>query len=77
MLDHQRVTRSFDELEVELLDGDEKTLRRLEKALRRAGAADGESRPKVFQALDLDFHADVAEPQEDASVRRDAPRPRA
>ena len=56
VLDHQRVTRSFDELEVELLDGDEKTLRRIEKELRRAGAADGESRPKVFQALDLDFH---------------------
>ncbi len=55
VLDHQRVTRSFEELEVELLDGDEKTLRRLEKALRRAGAGDGESRPKVFQALDLDF----------------------
>ena len=29
VLDHQRVTRSFEELEVELLDGDEKTLRRL------------------------------------------------
>ena len=67
VLDHQRVTRSFDELEVELLDGDEKTLRRLEKALRRAGAADGESRPKVFQALDLDFHPDVTDPPEDAS----------
>jgi len=67
VLDHQRVTRSFDELEVELLDGDEKTLRRIEKALRRAGADDGESRPKVFQALDLDFHPDVPEPPEDAS----------
>ena len=67
VLDNQRVTRSFDELEVELLDGDEKTLRRIEKALRRAGAADGESRPKIFQALDLDFRADVAELQEDAS----------
>ena len=55
VLDHQRVTRSFEELEVELLDGDEKTLRRLERALRRAGAADGETRPKVFQALDLEF----------------------
>ena len=46
VLDHQRVTRSFDELEVELLDGDEKTLRRIEKALRRAGAADGETPPE-------------------------------
>ena len=35
----QRVTRSFDELEVELLDG--------------------ESKPKVFQALDLDFHPEA------------------
>ncbi|MDX6440093.1 MAG: hypothetical protein QOF45_2676 [Gaiellaceae bacterium] len=67
VLDHQRVTRSFEELEVELLDGDEKTLRRIEKALRRAGAADGERRPKVFQALDLDFHAEPGDEPEDAS----------
>lgn len=67
VLDHQRVTRSFEELEVELLDGDEKTLRRIEKALRRAGAADGESRPKVFQALDLDFQAEPVEQPDDAS----------
>lgn len=68
VLDHQRVTRSFEELEVELLDGDEKTLRRLEKALRRAGAADGESRPKVFQALDLDFRADSPEAEKDTTA---------
>ena len=67
VLDHQRVTRSFEELEVELLDGDEKTLRRIEKELRRAGAADGERRPKVFQALDLDFQAEPADEPDDAS----------
>ena len=67
VLDHQRVTRSFEELEVELLDGDEKTLRRIEKELRRAGAADGESRPKVFQALDLDFQPELADEPDDAS----------
>jgi CHAD domain-containing protein len=67
VLDHQRVTRSFEELEVELLDGDEKTLRRIEKELRRAGAADGESRPKVFQALDLDFQAEPVDGPDDAS----------
>lgn len=67
VLDDRRVTRSFDELEVELLDGDEKTLRRIEKALRRAGAGDGENRPKVFQALDLDFQPESPEPPEDAS----------
>lgn len=67
VLDHQRVTRSFEELEIELLDGDEKTLRRIEKELRRAGAADGESRPKVFQALDLDFQAEPVDGLDDAS----------
>ena len=39
VIDEQRAPRSFEELEVELLEGDEKALRRLEKALRRAGAA--------------------------------------
>ena len=68
VLDHQRVSRSFDELEVELLDGDEKTLRRIEKALRKAGAGDGEKRPKVFQALDLDFQAEREELAADRSA---------
>src|SRR5918994_872724 len=68
VLDHQRVTRRFDELEVELLDGDERTLRRLEKALRRAGAGDGESRPKVFQALDLDFQPEPEQRTDDGSA---------
>jgi CHAD domain-containing protein len=67
VLDHQKVTRSFEELEVELLDGDEKTLRRIEKALRRAGAGDGEARPKVFQALDLDFQPELVEEPDDGS----------
>jgi CHAD domain-containing protein len=66
VLDGQRVTRSFDELEIELLEGDEKTLRRLEKALRRAGAGDAERRPKVFQALDLEYQPGPAEPAEGA-----------
>ena len=54
VLDGQRITARFRELEVELVDdGDERTLRRLEKALRRAGASSGEFRPKLFRALDL------------------------
>jgi len=60
VLDHQKVTRAFDELEVELLEGDEKTLRRIEKALRKAGAGDPERRPKLFRALDLEFEPDGA-----------------
>ena len=68
VLDGRRVSRTFDELEVELIDGDERTLRRLEKALRRAGAVDGESRPKLFRALDLADPLDAREPSADASA---------
>ena len=47
-------SRRFREVEVELLDGDERTLRRLEKELRKAGAhATGELQPKLYRALDL------------------------
>ena len=68
MIDEQPVPRSFDELEVELLEGDEKDLRRLEKALRDAGAADGETRPKMLQALDLTFEREVTQPVRDGSA---------
>jgi CHAD domain-containing protein len=54
VLEGQRVARRFREVEVELLEGDERTLRRLEKELRRAGAESaGELRPKLYRALDL------------------------
>jgi CHAD domain-containing protein len=64
VLEHQRVTRRFREIEVELLDGDERTLRRLEKALRRAGAEPGSFTPKLYRALDLAYppEPDVLEP---------------
>jgi CHAD domain-containing protein len=68
VLDGQRVSRTFDELEVELIEGDERTLRRLEKALRRAGALDGEARPKLFRALDLADGPDADEPPTGASA---------
>ena len=38
VLEGQRVSRRFREVEVELIDGDEQALRRLAKALRKAGA---------------------------------------
>ena len=54
VLEGQRVARRFREVEVELLEGDERTLRRLEKELRRAGAESaGELRPKLYRALGL------------------------
>ena len=61
VLDAQRVAWSFDELEVELVEGDERALKRIEKALRRAGAVDGEQRPKVMQALDLEYASDAVD----------------
>lgn len=55
ILDGQHVVRRFHEIEIELLDGgDERTLRRLEKALRRAGAAGGPFRAKLYRALELE-----------------------
>jgi CHAD domain-containing protein len=54
VMDAQHIVRRFKEIEVELLEGDERTLRRLEKALRRAGAdSPGPFRPKLYRALDL------------------------
>ena len=53
VLEAQRVTRRFREIEVELIDGDEQTLRRLERVLRRAGATKDGFTPKLFRALDL------------------------
>ncbi len=67
VLDHQRVTRRFREIEVELLDGDEDTLRRLEKALRRAGADGGNFTPKLYRALDLAYPREPVEVPKDAS----------
>jgi CHAD domain-containing protein len=54
VVSNRRITRSFREIEAELLDANEKALKRIERALRDAGALDGDGRPKVFQALDLE-----------------------
>ena len=55
ILDGQHVVRRFHEIEIELLEeGDEKTLRRLEKAVRRAGADGGPFRAKLYRALELE-----------------------
>jgi CHAD domain-containing protein len=68
VLDGQKVVREFEELEVELVDGgDERALKRIEKTLRRAGAQDGETRPKLYRALDLDYRPDVDAVARDAS----------
>jgi CHAD domain-containing protein len=58
VLKGRRVVRRFREVEVELVgSGTEKDLRRIEVRLRAAGAQDGDGRPKVFRALELDAAA--------------------
>jgi CHAD domain-containing protein len=53
----------FDELEIELVDGDERDLKRLGRTLRRAGARRSDGRPKVLRVVQL---AAVAEVHPDA-----------
>lgn len=62
----RRIARSFREIEAELVDGSERALRRIEKVLRKAGARDGDGRPKVFQALELEPPAELETPAPDA-----------
>ena len=45
--------REFEEIEVELVDGNRRAMRKLEKALRDAGAIDADGRSKLLQALEL------------------------
>jgi CHAD domain-containing protein len=55
-------TSRFRELEVELVGGDERTLQRLAKELRRAGATTtGELRPKLYRALGLPAPVEAAQ----------------
>jgi CHAD domain-containing protein len=69
VLDGRRIERSFREIEAELLDGGKPALRRIEKALRAAGAGDGDHRPKVFQALGLESPVAPAAPDSDAPAQ--------
>ena len=56
LFEGRRIVGRFRELEVELVEGDERTLRRIAKELRRAGAMPtGVVRPKLHRALDLDL----------------------
>ena len=55
VMDGQRVTDRFRELEIELLDGDEEALERVEKTLRDAGAVAGDFTPKLYRVLDLAY----------------------
>jgi CHAD domain-containing protein len=67
VLEGQRVTGRFRELEVELLDGDENALRRLEQALCEAGAEPGDLTPKLYRVLDLTYPPDSPDLPPDAA----------
>jgi CHAD domain-containing protein len=65
----RRIVRRFDEIEVELVDGDVAAMGVIVRRLHRAGAADSDSRPKLFQALDLPAVRPPARPRRRAPAR--------
>ena len=50
---------------MELVEGDDESMRRIERALRAAGALDADERPKLFQALGL-VHGEPRRPKRKA-----------
>jgi CHAD domain-containing protein len=67
VLDGQRVTRTWEEVEAELVEGDADVLRRIGRQLRRAGAGDQVLRTKLAQALGLELARDE-EPEPETAV---------
>jgi CHAD domain-containing protein len=53
VMDNGRVDSTFNEIEIEVLDGDEDILEDLYRKLRRRGAHASDGRPKLFRALGL------------------------
>jgi CHAD domain-containing protein len=64
----RHVVMHFREVEIELLDGDETVLDRLEDRLRQAGAGEHDGRPKMFRALDLPLQKPVPPVPPDAPI---------
>jgi len=70
LLDGRRIRRRFVEGEVELMEGNEHDLQWIQHTLQDAGAQVGDSRPKLFKALDLAYpeilpQVDPAAPPQD------------
>jgi CHAD domain-containing protein len=68
VMDNLRVVSEFDELEIELVDGVPDGLASIEVAVRRAGAEDGDGRPKVLRVLGHNGAGKPARPQLQAYV---------
>jgi CHAD domain-containing protein len=62
------VIQRFHELEIEQRQGDEASLRSLERQLRDAGASDHDGRPKFFRALSLPAPTGPTQPEPKAPV---------
>jgi CHAD domain-containing protein len=55
VLEGGKAVRHFEEVEAELVAGDEKALRRVARTLKKGGAKKTDQRPKVLRALGLSF----------------------
>ena len=53
-MEGQRVTQTFDELEIELVAGDQRALLAIERTLKRLGARRTDGRTKIARALGVD-----------------------
>jgi CHAD domain-containing protein len=51
VMEDLHVVSTFDEVEIELVEGDPRALRDIERVVRRAGAGDGEQIPKVLRVI--------------------------
>src|SRR5918999_665674 len=67
VMDNARVDSTFDEIEIEVIDGDGGILARLERELRRRGAEASDGRPKLFRALGF-TPGELPQPPSEASA---------
>jgi CHAD domain-containing protein len=70
VMDNLRVESQFAELEIELVEGVPDGLASIELAVRRAGADDGDGRPKVLRALGESASAKPSRPHLQAYFER-------
>ena len=70
VLDGDIVTARVNDLEIELVDGDEHALRAIEKRLRAAGARDADRRSKLQRALDLTPESSPPLPEHPSAAER-------
>ena len=70
VLDGDIITARVNDLEIELVDGDEQALRAIEQQLRAAGARDADRRSKLQRALDLTPEASPPLPEYPSAAER-------